>query len=66
MEDPAEALMFHLKHRFHFEQVMRRGIENVRAELLEKACKMIHRVEKKTTQTSGLNIQWGSVKYEQG
>ena len=34
------------KHRFHFEQVMRRGIENVRAELLEKAltynfCKMI-------------------------
>ncbi len=42
----AESLMFHLKHRFHFGQVMRRGIENVRAELLEKAltynfCKMI-------------------------
>ncbi len=33
----AESLMFHLKHRFHFGQVMRRGIENVRAELLEKA-----------------------------
>ncbi len=42
----AESLMFHLKHCFHFGQVMRRGIENVRAELLEKAltynfCKMI-------------------------
>ncbi len=42
----AESLMFHLKHRFHFGQVMRRGIKNVRAELLEKAltynfCKMI-------------------------
>ena len=62
--------MFHLKHRFHFEQVMRRGIENVRAELLEKAltynfCKMIE-LKKRQTQTSGLNIQWGSVKYEQG
>ena len=33
----AESLMFHLKHSFHFGRVMRRGIENVRAELLEKA-----------------------------
>ena len=42
----AESLMFHLKHSFHFGKVMRRGIQNVRAELLEKAlaynfCKMV-------------------------
>lgn len=31
-----ESLMFCLKYGFHFGQVMRRGIENVRKELLEK------------------------------
>ena len=50
---------------------MRRGIENVRAELLEKAltynfCKMIELKKRQLKQASGLNIQWGSVKYEQG
>jgi len=33
----AESLMFHLKHSFHFGRVTRRGMDNVRAELLEKA-----------------------------
>jgi len=31
-----ESLMFTIKHNFEFGVVMRRGIENVRAELLEK------------------------------
>lgn len=31
-----ESLMFTLKHNFSFDRVMRRGIENVRAEMLEK------------------------------
>ncbi len=31
-----ESLMFTIKHNFNFGKVMRRGIENVRAELLEK------------------------------
>lgn len=32
-----ESLMYTIKHGFDFDRVMRRGIENVRAELLEKA-----------------------------
>ena len=48
----AESLMFHLKHSFHFGRTMRRGIDNVRAELMENVlaynfCKMIELKRKK-------------------
>ncbi|MCP4105844.1 MAG: transposase, partial [Desulfobacteraceae bacterium] len=51
-----ESLMFTIKHNFNFGRVMRRGLENVRAELLEKVlaynfCRMTAvRSRKKTPQ----------------
>jgi len=53
----AESLIFHLKHSFHFGHVMRRGIQNVRAELLEKVlaynfCRMIELKGRKLKQVA--------------